>query len=100
MAVSYTTQSADCDRQIIETALQFAREHYKPVVLVASPVTDGIEPLFGFAHANNDVIRALLYLNTEPGLFDNPEFLSEWKAETRQQFWLHGGPALFSTLGQ
>jgi oligosaccharide reducing-end xylanase len=99
VAVSYTAQSADCDRQPIETALQFARDRYKPVLLVASPMPGVTDRLFGFARANNDVIRGLLYLNTEPGLFDSSEFLSEWKAETGQQFWLRGGPGLFSTLG-
>lgn len=95
VAVSRTAQSADCEGQSVEAVLQFARERYKPVVLVASPAED----IFEFVYANNDVIRALLYLNTEPGLFDTPEFLSGWKAEIGQQFWLRGGPALFSTLG-
>ena len=96
MAVSRTAQSADCNGQAVEAVLQFAREQYKPVVLVASPADD----IFKFVYANNDVIRALLYLNTEPILFDTPEFLSNWKAETREQFWLRGGPTLFSNLGQ
>lgn len=99
VAVSYTAQSADCEGQAVEAALQFARERYKPVLLVASPMPDVTERLFGFARANNDVIRALLYFNTDPGLFDDPEFLRDWKAETGEQFWMRGGPALFSTLG-
>lgn len=100
VAVSYSAQSADCDGQPIESVLQFAREQYKPVMLVASPLQGGTDLLFGLVHANNDVIRALLYLNTEPILFDNPEFLNNWKTETREQFWLRGGPTLFLTLGQ
>lgn len=100
VAVSHTAQSENCEGQTIESLLQFAREHYKPVMLVASPVTDETDSLFGFVRTNNDAIRALLYLNTEPGLFDTPEFLSGWKAETGQQFWLRGNPSLFSTLGK
>ncbi len=100
MAVSHTAQSENCEGQAIESLLQFAREHYKPVMLVASPVTGGTDLLFEFVRANNDAIRAFLYLNTEPGLFDNPEFLGNWKAETSQQFWLRGSPSLFSTPGK
>lgn len=99
LAVSYTAQSADCGAQPIEAALQFARERQKPVMLVASPVAEETQTPFAFTSANNDVVRALLYFNTEPGLFDNAEFLSNWRAETGQRFWLRGGPALFSALG-
>ena len=100
VAVSHTAQSADCAGQPIEAVLQFARAQYKPVLLVASPMPDATDTLFGFTYANNDVIRALLYLNTEPSLFDAPEFLGAWRTETGQQFWLRGSPLLFSTLGQ
>lgn len=94
VAVSRAAQSDDCEGQTVEAVLQFAREQFKPVLLVASPA----EGIFGLVYANNDVVRALLYLNTEPDLFDSPEFLSGWKAETREQFWLRGSPSLFSTL--
>ncbi len=94
VAVSYTAQSAGCEGQTVEAALKFAREQFKPVMLVATPA-DGI---FEFVYANNDVIRALLYLNTEPGLFDTPEFLANWKTETREKFWLRASPGLFNTL--
>jgi oligosaccharide reducing-end xylanase len=101
VAVSYSEQPAGCENQSVEAVMQFAREHFKPVLLVVTPTADEAwaVPLFEFVHANNDAVRALLYLNTEVGLFDNPEFLRGWKAETGQQFWLRGGPTLFSTLG-
>jgi oligosaccharide reducing-end xylanase len=95
VAVSYSEKTVVCDGESIESVMQFARDQYKPVMLVAGQA----DFLFEFARENNDVIRALLYLNTEPGLFDNLEFLGGWKAETGDQFWLRGGPALFSTLG-
>jgi oligosaccharide reducing-end xylanase len=100
VAASYSEGTVVCDGESIEAVMQFARDHYKPVMLVASPIPSATDPMFGFARANNDVVRALLYFNTEPGLFDSPEFLRDWKAETGQQFWLRGGPSLFSTLGQ
>ncbi len=103
VAVSYTGQPAECENQSVEAVLQFAREHDKPVMLVATPASGGgawTAPLFEFIHVNNDAVRALAYFNTAPDLFDNLEFLRAWKTETGQQFWLRGGPALFSTLGK
>jgi oligosaccharide reducing-end xylanase len=104
IAVSYRGQFSECENQSLEMVLSFAREHAKPIMIVADPPpgadwTTWFDPLFRFVRANHDVIRALLYLNTEAGLFDNPEFLNDWKTETGDQFWLRGGPALFSTLG-
>ncbi len=98
VAVTYRDFSGDCGGQTIELLMQFAREREKPVMLVAAPFEGQTDALFGFARANNDVIRALLYLNTEPGLFDTPEFVGDWKTETGDQFWLRGGPSLFATL--
>ncbi|HAE60044.1 MAG TPA: hypothetical protein DCG54_11220 [Anaerolineae bacterium] len=101
VAVSYSEQPAGCENQSVEAVMQFAREHFKPVLLVATPTSDEAwaTTLFEFAQANNDVVRALAYFNTAPDLFNNPDFLQAWKAETGQQFWLRGGPTLFSTLG-
>jgi oligosaccharide reducing-end xylanase len=99
VALSYGPESGQCEGQSAEAVLQFARERYKPVLLVAAPMPGELEQIFGLVRANNDVIRALLYLNTAPELFETPEFLSGWKSETSQPFWLRGGRGLFSALG-
>jgi len=103
VAVSYGEQLAACENQSVVAVLQFARGQFKPVMLIATPTLSGdawAAHLFEFVHANNDAVRALAYFNTAPGLFDSPEFLRDWKAETAQQFWLRGSPTLFSTLGE
>jgi oligosaccharide reducing-end xylanase len=98
VAISHSSQSVVCDRQSIESMMQFAREHDKPVMMVAIPFEGQTDVPFGFVRANNDVIRALLYFNTTPGFFDAPQFLSDWKTEIGDRFWLRGGPSLFDTL--
>ncbi len=107
VGLSYGNQPAECANQPVDAVLQFARERYKPVMVFAVPQNLGeasweawFAPLFGYVHANNDLIRALMYFNSEPALFEQPEFLAAWKEETKQQFWLRGGPSLFSTLEQ
>jgi oligosaccharide reducing-end xylanase len=105
VALSYSDQPTACQGKSIETVMQLAREHYKPVMILANPQKVEVEawekwsaPLFELAHANPDLIRALTYINSNPPLLDSPEILKLWKAETGQSFWLRGGPNLFSTL--
>jgi oligosaccharide reducing-end xylanase len=89
-----------CDGISTDAKMQFAREHLKPVMLIAES-QDGswdewFAPFFKFVTDNNDVIRAVAYVNN--GQLNN-ENLKQWKDETKQSFWLRGGPSLFDTLG-
>lgn len=82
-----------------ETYIQFAREHLKPVMLTASAHggwDDGFAPFFQFVTDNNDVVRAVIYINEIP-LTD--EILKRWKEETKSSFWLRASPKLFNELG-
>lgn len=82
-----------------DEAIQFARGHLKPVMLTASS-QDGSEewfaPFFQFVMDNNDVIRAVTYIND---VQMNNEVLKHWKDETKSSFWLRASPKLFSELG-
>ncbi len=104
VAASYREQIFNCENKSQKTTLDFARERSKPVIIVAVPSAEAdwsgwFVPLFDLIRANNDVIRGLVYSNVQPGLFDAPDFLRNWKTETAQPFWLRGAPGLFSTLG-
>ena len=50
-----------------DDAIQFAREHYKPVMLEAASQGAGWDewfaPFFKFVNDNNDVVRAVTYIN-------------------------------------
>lgn len=82
-----------------EDVIQFAREHLKPVMITASS-QDGWEewfaPFFQFVTDNNDVVRAVIYIND---VQMNDEVLKRWKDETKGSFWLRATPKLFSELG-
>lgn len=106
--------------------LDLARDHQKPVMIAeATPrghdSADGdgeaiweswFEQFFAFIHANEDVIRALAYINVDwdpqpmwrgQGWGDsrvqaNPIILERWLAEMEDGFWLHASPTLFETL--
>jgi oligosaccharide reducing-end xylanase len=95
-----------CDGNSITTTIQFAREHLKPVMVTATPSTSNeewskwFEPFLKFATDNNDVVRAVTYLNTDKSRIDlNADVLKHWKDETKQTFWMRGGLDLFKTLG-
>ena len=95
-----------CDGDSIETKIQFAREHLKPVMLSVAPSSSAADwnewfvPFFQFVTDNNDVVRAVTYLNTGSSRIDlNADFLKSWKDETKQSFWLRASPKLFSELG-
>jgi hypothetical protein len=83
-----------------DEAIQFAREHLKPVMLTAKPQDAGWDewfaPFFRFVTDNNDVVRAVTYIN-DIQLTD--EIIKSWKTETKQSLWLRASPKLFSELG-
>ena len=90
-----------CDGTAI-AKIQFAREHFKPVMMNAtlSSSADWNEwfaPFFQFVNDNNDVVRAVAYINSHSQLSN--EILKPWKDETKQSFWLRASPALFNELG-
>ena len=85
-----------------DVAIEFAREHYKPVMLEAASDGDWdawFAPFFKFVVDNNDVVRAVTYINTGESQLLNTDTIKSWKAETKQSFWLRGGPDLFGDLG-
>ena len=51
----------------VEATIQFAREHLKPVMLEAasqaSSWNEWFAPFFKFVNDNNDVVRAVTYIN-------------------------------------
>jgi oligosaccharide reducing-end xylanase len=84
-----------------DEAIQFAREHLKPIMLTASSSdsddwSQWFAPFFQFVTDNNDVVRAVTYVNTD-GL--TADMLKRWKDETKGSFWLRAGPKLFGELG-
>jgi hypothetical protein len=85
-----------------EAAIQFAREHYKPVMLEASSRggwDDWYAPFFKFVVDNNDVVRAVIYVNAGESQLMNADIIKNWKTETKQPFWLSANPDLFGDLG-
>lgn len=86
-------------------AIQLAREHYKPVILEAASQgaswDEWFAPFFEFVQDNNDVVRAVTYLNEGDSRIQlNDEIIKHWKNETKQSLWLRGGPDLFKTLSK
>jgi len=86
-----------------DAAIQFAREHFKPVMLEAASQGGDWDawfaPFFKFMTDNNDVVRAVIYINAGESQLVNDDLIKSWKTETKQPFWLRGGPELFSDLG-
>jgi oligosaccharide reducing-end xylanase len=113
VGIHYSDQFPECEGAPIESSIQFAREHLKPVMITEAvpagykmDATDDIwnewfVPFFKFVNDNNDVVRAISYIN-EAGnnLQSNEELVKRWKKETKQAFWLRGGPDLFDTLAE
>lgn len=83
-----------------EAFIHFAREHFKSVMLTAtSQIAEWDEwfaPFFKFVNYNNDVVRAVTYINTDALTAD---ILKRWKDETKSSFWLRANPKLFEELG-
>ena len=87
-----------------DDVLEFAREHYKPVMIEAASQGANWDawfaPFFKFVQDNNDVVRAVIYINEGDSRIQlNDEVIKRWKDATKQPFWLRGGPDLFDTLG-
>jgi oligosaccharide reducing-end xylanase len=86
-----------------DETIHFAREHLKPVMLEAAsqnPVwNEWYVPFFKFVNDNNDVVRAVTYVNDGESHLSNADIIKSWKTETKQSFWLRGGPSLFEALG-
>jgi endo-1,4-beta-D-glucanase Y len=89
-----------------EVPLQFAREHFKPVMLTAAALDSGADwkewfaPFFQFVADNNDVVRSVTYNNAGSSrIYSNTDILKQWKDETKQSFWLRASPKLFNELG-
>jgi hypothetical protein len=83
-------------------AIQFAREHFKPVMLEAASQGTWDEwyvPFFQFVMDNNDVVRAVTYINAGESRLSNDDIIKNWKAETKQSFWWRANPDLFGDLG-
>jgi oligosaccharide reducing-end xylanase len=88
----------------VDDALQFAREHYKPVMIESASQGAGwdewFSPFFKFVVDNNDVVRAVSYTNEGHSQLQlSNDIIRRWKDETKQSFWLRGGPELFDSLG-
>ncbi len=89
--------------QCADEAFQFAREHFKPVVITAGSQGAGWEewfsPFFQFVADNNDVVRAVIYLNDGESRLLDADIIDNWKTETKNSFWLRANPKLFGDLG-
>jgi hypothetical protein len=124
IGASYTAQSA-CDYASVNTVLNFARTHGKPLLIAAAPqgydigqltvsadgqnvthLTSGnlwkgwFQPLFDFIRKNTDVIRAVNYLNSGATQVQaNKGILGRWQTEIVDPRYLHADPDLFQKLG-
>jgi hypothetical protein len=88
--------------ECVDQAIQLAREHLKPVMMSATAQDDWdawFVPFFKFVYDNNDVVRAVIYINAGESRLSNADMIKSWKNETKQSFWLRGGPKLFGDLG-
>jgi oligosaccharide reducing-end xylanase len=84
-------------------AVQFARGHFKPVMLSAASQGAGWDewfaPFFQFVTDNNDVVRAVIYVNAGESYLLDADIIKNWKTETKGSFWLRANPDLFGDLG-
>ena len=88
-----------------DEVIQFGREHYKPVIIETASQGASWDawfaPFFKFVAANNDVVRAVTYVNDgDSNIQLNDEIVQRWKNETKQSFWLRGGLDLFDMLSK
>jgi oligosaccharide reducing-end xylanase len=91
-----------CDGMPVEATIQFAREHLKPVMINAAGQggwNEWFAPFFKFVNDNNDIVRAVIYINDGASRLSDVDVIKNWKNETKQSFWLRGGPNLFGELG-
>jgi hypothetical protein len=88
--------------ECMDVAIQFARDHFKPVMLEASSQGGWDEwyaPFFRFVTDHNDVVRAVTYTNAGKSQLTGANIIKSWKTETKQPFWLRASPELFNDLG-
>jgi oligosaccharide reducing-end xylanase len=89
--------------QCADEAIQFAREHFKPVTITACSLGAGWDEwyrlFFQFVRDNNDVIRAAIYYNDGRSRLSDADIIKQWKTETKGSFWLRANPDLFRQLG-
>jgi endo-1,4-beta-D-glucanase Y len=89
--------------QCPDEVVQFAREHYKPVMFEAESQgaswDEWFVPFFKFVNDNNDVVRAVTYINAGESHLLKDEIIKSWKAETKHSLWLRANPNLFGDLG-
>lgn len=88
-----------------DEVIALAREQFKPVLVTwvapaaAAEWSEWFAPFFTFVADNNDVIRAVTYLNEGEGVLLNEDTIKLWKEETKRPFWLRANPDLFGELG-
>lgn len=88
-----------------DEVIALAREQFKPVLMTGVAPTAAAEwsewfaPFFTFVADNNDVVRAITYLNEGEGILSNEATIKLWKEETKRSFWLRANPDLFDDLG-
>jgi hypothetical protein len=56
-------------------------------------------PFFQFVADNNDLVRAVIYINAGESRLSDADIIKNWKTETKGSFWLRTTPNLFSDLG-
>jgi beta-glucanase (GH16 family) len=115
---------------ILNAFLELAREHHKPVMIAESAPKGAstsattrpellwntwYQPFFDFIYANQDVIRAVAYINVDwdaqpmwansgetwgdSRVQANEVILSNWLAEMNKPVWAHASPDLFMRMG-
>ena len=91
------TSYGDCP----DGAIQLARKHFKPVMLTAASQgeSDWFSSFFKFVAENNDVVRAVTYVNAGESRLLDADIIKNWKTETKKSFWLRTNPDLFGDLG-
>lgn len=112
---------------ILNAFLDLAREHGKPVMIAESTPRGAniaslrrpqllwdtwFRPYFDFIDENQDVIRAVAYINVnwnsqpmwtndnwgDSRIQANPEIMARWLGEVNKAAWLHASPDLFEML--
>jgi len=91
------TSYGDCP----DGAIQLARKHFKPVMLTAASqgASEWFAPFFKFVVDNNDVVRAVTYINAGESRLLDADIIKNWKTETNKSFWMRANPDLFGDLG-
>ena len=62
-------------------------------------MSEWFAPFFQFVTDNNDVVRAMTYINEGESRLSDADIIKNWRAETKGSFWLRANPDLFGDLG-